>query len=54
MTDVKTAEQLRSEIAYFAARIQQTTSKDRIRRAHVAIRKREKLLVAAVTREVRR
>lgn len=47
----KTAEQLRSEIGYYSQRLQQTRSPDRIRRAHVAIRRREKLLTQALERE---
>jgi hypothetical protein len=46
-TEAKTPEQLVREIAYFAAALQRTTSADRIRRAHVSIRKRERLLVEA-------
>lgn len=38
---MKTAEALRREIAYFSGQLLRTTSRDRIRRAHVAIRKRE-------------
>jgi hypothetical protein len=48
---MKTPEQLRREIAYFAAQLQRTTSPDRIRRAHVAIRVRERQLVEAVKAE---
>jgi len=46
---LKTAEQLQREIAYFAAQLQRTTSRDRIARAHAAIRVRERQLA-----EVRR
>lgn len=51
MKDVKTADQLRREITYFVSQAKRTTSKDRIRRARVAVRVREKLLTAAVKRE---
>jgi hypothetical protein len=45
--DVKTPAQLQREIAYYAAQLQRTTSADRQRRCHVAIRKREQQLAAA-------
>lgn len=53
MRDPKTPDQLRREIAYYAAILQRTTSADRIQRAHIAIRKRERLLEAALRRYVR-
>jgi len=43
-TPLKTADQLQREIAYFAAQLQRTTSRDRIARAHAAIRLRERQL----------
>lgn len=43
----KTAAQLTAEIAYYAAQLQRTTSADRIQRALVAIRIRERLLLEA-------
>lgn len=48
MSDPKTPEQLRREIAYFAGLLTRTTSPDRITRAHVAIRKRERQLEDAL------
>lgn len=48
MRDPKTPEQLKREIAYFAGLIKRTTSSDRIRRAHVAIRLREQELTVAI------
>jgi len=44
----KTPAQLKREIAYFAGQIVRTTSRDRIRRCHVAIRVREKQLELAL------
>jgi len=51
--DTKTPEQLRREIAYYAGILKQTTSPDRLRRAHVAIRTRERAL-QHVVEKVRR
>jgi hypothetical protein len=48
MTTQKTLDQLKREIAYYAGLIQRTTSRDRIRRAHIAIRVRERQLKAAL------
>ncbi len=44
MKDQKTPDQLRREIAYYAGLLQRTTSRDRIRRSHAAIRRRERQL----------
>jgi hypothetical protein len=44
----KTPDQLKTEIAYFARELQRTTSVDRQRRAHVAIRVREAALTVAL------
>jgi len=41
MRDQKTIAQLKREIAYYSGILQRTTSRDRIRRAHIAIRLRE-------------
>jgi hypothetical protein len=48
MRDPKTPEQLKREIAFFASVIQRTTSPDRIERAHIAIRRRERELAIAL------
>jgi hypothetical protein len=53
MADIKTAAQLKREIAYFVQRLRETRSVDRRRRCHVAIRKRERLLIEALRRESR-
>lgn len=50
MKNPKTVGELQSEIAYFKARLKQTTSKDRRQRARAAIRLRERLLRAAFVR----
>lgn len=47
MTNRKTPEQIVREIAYYAAQLQRTTSRDRKDRAHRAIRARERQLVEA-------
>jgi hypothetical protein len=44
----KTPEQLKREIAYFSGVIHRLTSRDRIRRAHVAIKVRERQLAVAL------
>lgn len=46
-TDTKTPEQLRREIAYFRGIALRTASRDRLRRAHAAIKQREQQLQAA-------
>lgn len=45
---MKTPDQLKREIAYFAQQLQRTTSADRLNRHHKAIRVRERQLVEAL------
>lgn len=45
---MKTPDQLKREIAYYAQQLQRTTSADRITRYHNAIRVRERQLTAAL------
>ncbi len=46
----KTPDELRREIAYYAGILKTTTSRDRLRRAHVAIQTRERALADAIRR----
>jgi hypothetical protein len=48
MKDPKTPTQLRQEIQYFIEQIARLTSRDRIRRCRVAIRRRKRQLVEAL------
>jgi len=53
MKNPKTPEQLEREIGYYVTQLSRTRSPDRIRRAHVAIRVRERQLQRARALAVR-